>query len=73
VPGFTGRYNIDRLVYYERFGDVRAAISREKQIKSWLRSKKIALIESTNRDWKELSEGWYGKKTGQGGILSQVK
>ena len=61
VPGFTGRYNINRLVYYERFGDARAAISREKQIKGWLRTKKIVLIESANRDWKELSEGWYGK------------
>jgi len=62
VPSFTGRYNINRLVYYERFGDVRAAISREKQIKGWLRTKKIVLIESANRDWKELSEGWYGKE-----------
>jgi len=60
VPGFTRRYNINRLVYYERFGDVRAAISREKQIKGCLRTKKIVLIESANRDWKELSEGWYG-------------
>src|SRR5207253_5667368 len=49
VPGFTGRYNINRLVYYERFGDARAAISCEKQIKGWLRTKKIVLIKSTNR------------------------
>jgi putative endonuclease len=62
VPGFTERYNINRLVYYENFGDVRAAIGREKQIKGWLRAKKIALIESTNRDWKDLSDGWYGKQ-----------
>ncbi len=63
MPGFTSRYNISRLVYYEAFGDVLAAISREKQIKRWLRSKKIALIESANRDWKDLSNGWYGKET----------
>jgi len=48
VPGFTARYNIDRLVYYEATEDVNAAISREKQIKRWLRAKKIALIESMN-------------------------
>ena len=43
-------------------GDVRAAISREKEIKAWGRMKKIRLIESTNRDWKDLSEGWYGRR-----------
>jgi len=62
IPGFTTRYNINRLVYYEACGDVLAAIAREKQIKGWLRSKKIALIESANRDWKDLSDGWYGKE-----------
>jgi putative endonuclease len=62
VPGFTSKYNIRRLVYFELFGDARAAIGREKQIKGWLRAKKIALIESTNPDWKDLSEGWYGKR-----------
>ena len=58
VPGFTARYNIDRLVYYEVCGDPRAAISREKQIKGWTRLRKVALIESLNRDWKDLSDGW---------------
>ena len=47
IPGFTARYNINRLVHFEVFGDIRAAIGREKQIKGWLRSKKIALIEAT--------------------------
>ena len=60
VPGFTARYNIDRLVYYEVCGDPRAAISREKQIKGWTRLRKVALIESLNRDWKDLSDGWPG-------------
>ncbi len=60
--GFTARYNINRLVHFERFGDVRAAIAREKEIKAWGRMKKIMLIESANRDWKDLSEGWYGKR-----------
>lgn len=59
VPGFTSRYNIDRLVHFEVFGDVLLAIAREKEIKGWLRAKKIALIESTNKDWKDLSNGWF--------------
>ena len=58
VEGFTSKYNITRLVYYEITNDVHAAIAREKQIKGWLRSKKIALIESLNPDWKDLSEEW---------------
>jgi putative endonuclease len=61
LRGFTLRYNINRLVCYETFGDVRDAIYREKQIKDWRRQKKIQLIESVNRDWKDLSLGWYGK------------
>jgi len=58
-PGFTLRYKIDRLVYFERFGDVHAAIAREKQIKGLMRIKKIALIVSMNPEWKDLSDGWY--------------
>jgi putative endonuclease len=58
VPGFTARYNIDRLVYYEATEDVNAAISREKQIKGWMRAKKIALIESMNPQWADLSARW---------------
>ncbi|HUU11686.1 MAG TPA: GIY-YIG nuclease family protein [Phycisphaerae bacterium] len=57
--GFTSRYRIDRLVYFESTPDVRAAISREKELKGWLRAKKVALIESVNRDWKDLSAGWF--------------
>ena len=59
IEGFTRRYNITRLIYYEETLDVRAAIAREKQIKGWLRKKKIALVESVNPGWKDLSEGWY--------------
>jgi putative endonuclease len=58
--GFTARYNINRLVHFEVFDDVIDAIAREKQIKGWGRMKKIVLIEATNRDWKDLSEGWPG-------------
>ena len=56
---FTSKYNITRLVYYEECPDVREAIAREKQIKGWLRAKKIALIESVNPEWKERSAEWY--------------
>jgi len=57
IKGFTQKYNITRLVYYEITSDVRAAIQREKQIKGWLRKKKTALIESVNPEWKDLSDG----------------
>ena len=57
--GFTTKYKIDRLVYYERFADVRAAISREKQIKGWLRIKKLQLIVAMNPEWKDLASDWY--------------
>jgi putative endonuclease len=52
---FTRRYKVDRLVYFERFQDVRNAIEREKRIKGWLRIKKIALIVSVNPTWSDLS------------------
>ena len=59
VPGFTARYNVNQLVYYEVFGNARAAIAREKQIKGWRRSKKLNLIESVNPKWRDLSETWH--------------
>ena len=58
VPGFTSRYQINRLIYYEVCGDIRAEIAREKEIKGWSRAKKIALIESMNRTWEDLSRDW---------------
>jgi len=59
IKGFTQKYNITRLVYYEITSDVQAAIQREKQIKGWLRKKKIALIEAANPKWEDLSKEWY--------------
>jgi putative endonuclease len=56
IPGFTQKYNLYKLVYFERFGHVRDAIRREKQIKGWLRRKKVALIESLNPKWADLVE-----------------
>jgi putative endonuclease len=58
IDGFSKRYHCDRLVYYESYDWVHRAIGREKQLKGWRRSKKIALIESKNPRWKDLSEGW---------------
>ena len=60
VAGFTSKCHITRLVYFEETSDVYAAVAREKQIKGWLRAKKIALIESMNPDWRDLSEEWQG-------------
>jgi putative endonuclease len=56
--GFSALYNCNRLVWFERYADVTRAIAREKQIKGWRRSKKIALIEKMNPTWIDLSEGW---------------
>ncbi len=58
IPGFTSRYNITQLVYYESTNEVLDAIAREKQIKGWRRSKKIALIESVNPEWRDISADW---------------
>ena len=54
IDGFTKRYNVTRLVYFEQFADIREAIAREKQIKGWLRERKVALIESKNPTWRDL-------------------
>jgi putative endonuclease len=59
VPGFTAKYNIAKLVYYETTTDIHSAIAREKQIKGWLRVKKINLIESSNPKWLDLAKDWY--------------
>ena len=59
IEGFTKRYNMKILVYFEILNDIKMAIAREKQIKGWLRRKKIALIESVNPRWKDLSQGWF--------------
>lgn len=54
VGGFTKRYRVHKLVYYEAGGDVLVVLAREKQIKSWVRQKKLALITSFNPDWRDL-------------------
>ena len=61
IPGFTKRYRIHRLVYYEVFGEISAAIAREKQVKHWDRQKRLALIETQNPTWKDLTEFLFPK------------
>ena len=57
--GFTAKYEVDRLLYFEIFREVTDAIKREKQLKGWRREKKIALIEKDNPQWKDLSREWF--------------
>ena len=59
TDGFTKKYNVTWLAYYEVTADVSAALTREKQLKKWSRGKKVALIESMNPQWKDLAQGWY--------------
>jgi putative endonuclease len=58
IPGFTRKCRIHRLAYFESFRYVRSAIAREKEVKGWRRSKKVALIETMNPTWADLSEQW---------------
>ena len=55
IPGFTQKYKVNLLVYFEEYNDPRDAIAREKQLKWWLRKWKLELIESTNPEWKDLT------------------
>lgn len=58
LPGFTEKYNVAKLVWYEECSDVKAAIQREKNLKKWKRSWKNTLIEKENPDYKDLSSNW---------------
>jgi putative endonuclease len=61
--GFTAIYNIDRLVYLEEFENPRDAYERERELKTWVRARKIALIEELNPSWADLANGWYEQPT----------
>jgi putative endonuclease len=69
IPGFTSRYGLDKLVYYESTNDITIAIEREKELKGWVRRKKTALVNTDNTEWKDLSEDWYDPSV----ILSKTK
>ena len=58
VDGFTNKYNVEKLVYYEATSDVYAALEREKQLKRWRREKKNALVSQMNPNWIDLSTTW---------------
>jgi putative endonuclease len=58
IEGFTQKYKVHRLVYYETYDHVLTAINREKQLKGWRREKKIALVEKANPRWRDLAEQW---------------
>lgn len=59
LKGFTEKYNITKLVYYEETTDITIALRREKQLKNWHRDWKINLIEEMNKEWADLSDGWF--------------
>ena len=59
IPGFTSRYRVTRLMYFEEFADVRVAIAREKEIKGWVRMRKLRLIEERNPTWADLADLWF--------------
>lgn len=58
IKGFTEKYNVNKLVYFEQTSDIESAITREKEIKRWRREKKNKLVESTNKEWQDLSKQW---------------
>ena len=58
IKGFTSKYNIHKLVYFEQFNNAQDAIAREKQIKKWRREKKNNLVQELNPKWEDLSLGW---------------
>ena len=59
MRGFTEKYNVNKLVYFELTNCIESAITREKEIKKWRREKKNILIESTNKEWQDLSKQWH--------------
>jgi putative endonuclease len=59
VAGFTEKYNVNKLVFFEETTDVHSALEREKEIKKWRREKKDALVLKENEQWKDLSEDWF--------------
>jgi putative endonuclease len=58
IKGFTKKYNLNKLVYFEQLNDISSAILREKRLKKWNREWKVQLIEKINPEWKDLSENF---------------
>jgi putative endonuclease len=72
TPGFTSRYNLTQLIYYECFFYPDAAIDREKEIKGWRRSKKTKLIESMNPGWEDLAKDWGNEYKPAGAVQREI-
>jgi len=68
IEGFKKKYNISKLIYFEQINDARSAIEREKQLKGWLRKRKIALIEENNPKWNDLSGTLTDPSSAPGGL-----
>ena len=64
IKGFTERYNVNMLVYFEQTADIREALQREKQLKKWNRKWKLELIEKLNPEWEDLSKDWIPDQVG---------
>lgn len=62
LNGFTCKYSVNRLIHYEEFRYINIAIAREKEIKGWRRSKKLALVKSSNPEFNDLAQDWYSKE-----------
>jgi len=73
IEGFTDKYQVERLLYRESFDEVQKAINREKQLKGWRRSKKIALIEAVNPHWLDLAREWFPWMTDSAAGANQHK
>ena len=71
--GFTAKYNVTNLVFFERYGSVMTAIRREKELKAWRREEKIRLIESSNPKWRDLSYGWYQRHQFQPDVKQSIQ
>jgi putative endonuclease len=69
IPGFTKKYRVDRLVWYDTTPNSRAMVEMEREIKSWRREKKISLIEGTNPGWQDLALDWLPRDNRQGPSL----
>jgi putative endonuclease len=64
IEGFTQKYHVNRLVYFEETSSARSACSRERQIKGWVREKKLRLIEANNAGWLDLAADWFPTEAG---------
>ena len=73
VPGFTSKYNVNKLVYFEETSDVREAIYREKQLKGWTRARKAQLVATMNPEWQDWSADWYDEAANAGSRRPQRK